>query len=432
MSIWTNTIKRSNSEVYRKEDAFMTFKTISHEGVSLSKEEKAKLYGVDKKKINLHPFKNFEELHNKIVVELKKKGPVRDQKVTYLRSDIEERIEKLNNIKGNENDCHSLRELINYLQGILDEMGEKDQLTKTESYTVLGEYVRVTNDDGSTGQKIILYMDTIRASSNPLFLLAEVYVHELHHAYFDHDLTIANNHVKEVEEPLTELGMLLFMEQFDLDIFEDALMRTGNKKYGLASCYGFGAYLYDNLSERNKNWVGLMYDAKYKINKANDLYGEYCLNFKDASYPVDEKHCAGLLNRILFETTAEKMTYLFSKDLTKTVFTFGVNVNNGSAKTNLCSAFGKTMVLGDPSEIIQIECKSQSFNGRWSVVNSKGHLYGVMRITWKKNNSVETLLKSTYPDLYYSSVIKSKKTNLYLCATEVHFYFNEDKHIEFI
>ena len=84
------------------------------------------------------------------------------------------------------------------------------------------------------------------------YVLAEVYVHEMMHAYYDNVKTkkLVNaflRGINELEEPFAEFGMLCFLNEFNSMLLPSAYYNVRSKLSGgpHLQCYGLGALMYD-------------------------------------------------------------------------------------------------------------------------------------------------------------------------------------------
>lgn len=154
-------------------------------------------------------------------------------------------------IKGKGYICYSdLKRLINI---IISPEEPKDKDTDTD---ILGIYE--TNNDS-----IILYINNIRKVSkendgiDSEILLVNVFAHELYHAYFKTKSTT----IKEIEEPIAELGGLLFLFAYlrvynvrnvYIDFYKK-LVKNKKEKKGIAY-YALGANLLD-IFDNKKDFI---------------------------------------------------------------------------------------------------------------------------------------------------------------------------------
>ena len=114
---------------------------------------------------------------------------------------------------------------------------------------LLGEYL--PKHPGTNHPTIVLYIKNIRkATSNtgisPASLLVNVFAHEMYHAYFqERNTSGAYRPIPEVEEPLAELGALIYSYAFfnESSVFDNIIRFVEAKKDGLPQ-YSFGAWLF--------------------------------------------------------------------------------------------------------------------------------------------------------------------------------------------
>jgi len=182
---------------------------------------------------------------------------------------------------------------------------------RTKNIELLGEYI---SRNQINGPRVILYINTIREHAQPNtaeLLTAEVYVHEMMHAYFD----TSNGHVYEekVEEPITEFAMLKFFEAFDQSasnpqVLSSALKHVQAKQNSQGiNCYGFGYYLYNQMS--STLWRELLYNAKAFDRQR--VY-RYSTPFRNGTYPFSEENkYAKLLYSVLTNQSFTSFKYSY-------------------------------------------------------------------------------------------------------------------------
>jgi len=308
----------------------------------------------------LKGYASLADLHAKLTVVVEEEAPERTRTVTYHRSDIERRLGEVKLLLKDPQKCENelLWKLRRKLENILERMGDSDTLTEEQTMTVFGEYIRHNPGDDPV---VKLYIGSIRKAApyREDWLLAQVYVHEMHHAYYDHDHSVANAYIKEVEEPLTELGMLLFMKAFDEEergIINDALWSVKQKQRGMTSCYGFGAFVYEDRVWRKRDWRKALYDAKYDIDDTTRLMSAYQAPFLQGFYPTDEAHWAEMLWRILHPATPD----------------------NGAPSDRLMSFYVAGMMYKDPTGVTRAyDLKRLSVGDTLSVVADSGNRYDI-------------------------------------------------------
>lgn len=162
-----------------------------------------------------------------------------------------------------------LQKIIDEIDKNIDRIGNGKPLVSTRDNTLLGCYNRKE-------KTIYLYWNNISACASNHnwsveYLLAIVYVHEMFHAYFHQQAGDATYcPIREIEEPMAELGMLLYLSNFgDIDISSVAKQFVEEKqKDGHLAAYGYAAFLY-----------------KYDYTKLNfsqkDIIAEYAQKAKD-------------------------------------------------------------------------------------------------------------------------------------------------------
>lgn len=290
------------------------FNYTSNCGITLTQSEELMLDKVDQFAYNeLTGYQSLGQLHGQLTVELRPSCEERKSTVTYRREEVKRRLAEVEQLieslpRTDEKSLSSLYSQRGYLKDILGEMDyhDTDQLEKVLSMIIFGEYIR--EEHPGDHPKVVLYVESIRnAKCQPHdWLLAEVYVHEMHHAWYDHNLSAPAAYIREVEEPLTELGMLLFMEKFDVQdpgILHDAIFSVQCKKNGMTSCYGFGSYIFSEAAYKQLDWRNALLAAKYSLT-ASPLLAAYQEPFLQGFYPTDEVHWADVLWQILHHQTA--------------------------------------------------------------------------------------------------------------------------------
>lgn len=134
------------------------------------------------------------------------------------------------------------------------------------SGTMLGCYCVERDLKGKViSRTIFLFLDSIRdhAKHHPLTswhsvnesnILAEVFVHEMFHAYFQDikskDFIVSYlRGIREIEEAMAEYAMLAFLKNFDKTSFDIAEFDVNEKLISgdpQLQCYGMGKHLFDN------------------------------------------------------------------------------------------------------------------------------------------------------------------------------------------
>lgn len=212
--------------------------------------------------------------------------------------------------------------LITKIKGLLDKIAK---VTEGE-IPVFGEYYPAT-------KTIVLYRknmeDYVLSNSGKVNLddlMKYVYIHELFHAYFDYKANINGKHyLREIEEPMAELGSLLFFQSLKTTqhshIFDLAYCEIEKKKNSALSAYGFGIHLLDRIyDKKNPSKDGKLrfqllreYGQKSALLDHNSIdVIEFCLEFI-LGYPTcteKEEYYYRLLDKILNIGGNQELSFL--------------------------------------------------------------------------------------------------------------------------
>lgn len=268
-------------------------------------------------------------------------APENKQEVKITKDELRAQIEKLEQvIKHFENErpkdeglLENLRNQKERLEGYCNNGNADDSIiTIHNSYSVLGLYIRKTID---ARPKVVLYTKAIQKAAKPEEadkLLQIVYVHEMMHAFYDHDHSLPNKYIPYIEEPLTEYAMLKFMKTYQSGNLEQyAINHVIEKRTTPAICfYGFGAYLHEEpfTTRFNPgfNWIAAYRETKYQLNESDEQVKTYEEGFRLGCYPWEEEFnkafqlkCALKGQKIQVIEEAEfygnqKINYLFIPD----------------------------------------------------------------------------------------------------------------------
>ena len=157
--------------------------------------------------------------------------------------------------------------------------------------------------------EVVIYLRSINSSSNPCYLCAETYIHEMFHAWNYLSSHQNGRSFREIEEPMVEFGMLYLLEKFSQSntqysqLFVDALKRVALKQYGIGSvaAYGFGRYLADKIS-KNKRAELLREYAKISDDIPSCFESIRIRQLLCPYYPIDqEKYCKSLFENIVYK-----------------------------------------------------------------------------------------------------------------------------------
>ena len=143
------------------------------------------------------------------------------------------------------------------------------ELSNNDRFLLLGEYL-------PHSRKIVLYLENIKTvvggdSENFNYCYITTLVHELHHALFHHKTIVHGkdyNYIREIEEPITEMSTLMFIEklvnetgldngclEYAKNSIQDKLKPVKYKGYNepvTNAAYGLGYYLFEQEDINNK------------------------------------------------------------------------------------------------------------------------------------------------------------------------------------
>ena len=205
----------------------------------------------------------FADLLDKLEVEFSNEEEMRDQYVdaALLRRKLEELKADVEQNEGNGPGNQ-------YLNGIEEALKSASEGEVKVSVRLLGEFVI-----GKPNPKVVIYYKNIQRACGDDWtdVLAGVFVHEMFHAwnYFNAG---GKRSVLAIDEPMVEFETLYFLKQLEAfthtkshplhdeveSVSRDRLDRVQNKKQkiGDVAAYGFGYYLFCNLSDvESRHWI---------------------------------------------------------------------------------------------------------------------------------------------------------------------------------
>ena len=273
----------------------------------MTPQEEGFLEKIDRHPYPLNGFSDLDQLHNTITVVLSDQEPTWERSYEISEKERKSRLEELEiKIKQLREQTQKLRDEkelsriiaeINYLAGIHNSLQGARRLPNgnyriTKFTEILGEYV-------SKDKEVILYINVIRKSKSP-YLLGEVYVHEMMHAYLDH--CTVKEYFDKIEEPTAEYGMLEFFRNFDKKVLRDAKKHVRNKQkcHGTAH-YGFGYCMF--MRNNGVDFLDLYYKAKPTLVSSGLNANNYLEFWKWIDYPEDEFMCLVMLYLTLQSST---------------------------------------------------------------------------------------------------------------------------------
>ena len=202
-------------------------------------------------------------------VEFSNEKKVREKLIdsALLRRKVEEIKQGIENLR-NEGDGPKKQDVDAILRS-LDEALKKTSKGKVKvSVLLLGEFVI-----NGPKPKVVIYYNNIQSkyAKDWKYVLAGVFIHEMFHAwnYFNAG---GKRSVLAIDEPMVEFETLYFLKQLETfthskshplhdeveSVSSDRSGRVQNKKQiiGDVAAYGFGYYLFDNLSDvESRHWI---------------------------------------------------------------------------------------------------------------------------------------------------------------------------------
>ncbi len=212
----------------------------------------------------------------------------------FSKRNLEKTLDELYKLRDNNIDLYFSEPIDDYSLGIIDnaKLFQLDlRLRQLKCYrrrlvnqnnavwwsgSLLGCYM--PNRNKGRSRRVYLFIDNIDCTArnkgfNRASVLASTFIHEMFHAYYDYvdsiEFIIKNlPGVREIEEALTEYGMLRFLERFDIakttSYNKDAYSLVKEKLSSGQSylvCYGLGASLYDEWMQNRfpvflRSWRG--------------------------------------------------------------------------------------------------------------------------------------------------------------------------------
>ena len=244
------------------------------------------------------------------------------EKLDELKTKIEiiEREKEMNPNRGDE-----LGDLLNRMKSAAETAQDLLDETSGDKVLRLGEFIPPKRN-GLDKPKVVIYYKNIESFCEKNYskrwkVMAGVFVHEMFHAwnYFNAG---GKSSVLAIDEPMVEFETLYFLKQLEAFTFtqtpphslhdevesvsRDRLYRVQKKqqKIGDVAAYGFGYYLFDNLSDaaESRDWIETYSKKSAKIQEKNPNVE----NAKKALIPVypflpeDEAAVKKLFKKIIF------------------------------------------------------------------------------------------------------------------------------------
>ena len=219
------------------------------------------------------------------------------------------------------NNMHSAAE---EAECLLADLGDKVKF----QVPIYGEFI--PGKDGEDKPKVVIYYENIKRICKRIYceewkFLAGVFVHEMFHAWNYFKAEQKPRSVLAIDEPMVEFETLYFLKELaaftsskshDLRekvarLMRDREYRVQNKRgsVGDLAAYGFGYYLFENLSDDDsKKWIETYSKKSASINGSNKLVKEV----EDTLIPIypfkSEAKVMKLFKKIIFSRRATLAT----------------------------------------------------------------------------------------------------------------------------
>lgn len=192
----------------------------------------------------------------------------------------------------------------------------REYRSRLNAGNLLGRFTRNYDSEGREKRRVIhLFLDNIEVSANRLNvndrieIIANVYIHELLHAYYSQSLKdryALVNCINDMEEAMAEFGMLSVIQEA-LPQYLNTAQRCVREKWNTPSlrCYGLGAYLYDAWNQPNNHncyFNGKILSVYQNIQMSIRNSRRKISSLKRAllNTPCDERRCILLVYYLLY------------------------------------------------------------------------------------------------------------------------------------
>ena len=244
----------------------------------------------------------FADILDKLEIEILDEKKIRPQSVDTVDAAIlQKKLEELLQQIQGENQDQTLQLYIDELIELLNQA--RDGKVKLPSYTILGEFI-----PDKSNPKVVIYLKSIENSipdvKSRWKVMAGVFIHEMFHAWNYFNARQWLRSIMEIDEPMVEFETLYFLKELEtytkthsssmhknvLSVRKTRESRVKRKQQSIGdvAAYGFGYYLYKELSKRRKdsiikfrNWI-----ETYSKKSASISHNSTVKNVEDALIPV--------------------------------------------------------------------------------------------------------------------------------------------------
>ena len=259
----------------------------------------------------------FADILDKLEIEILDEEKIRPQSVdaAILQKKLEELQQQLQKQKEGENLDETLLSYIQKLQRLLNQA--RDGKVKLPSYTILGEFI-----PDKSNPKVVIYLKSIENSIPDIEsrwkVMAGVFIHEMFHAWNYFNARQWLRSIMEIDEPMVEFETLYFLKELEAYTADNNVrevkseielqVKRKQQSIGDVAAYGFGYYLYKELSKRRRdsiikfrNWIEAYSKKSASINRSYPLVDKEVVPALNPVYPFkSENNVMQWFKKIIF------------------------------------------------------------------------------------------------------------------------------------
>lgn len=255
----------------------------------------------------------FADILDKLEIEILDEEKIRPQSVDAAI--LQKKLEELLKQKEGENLDETLLSYIKKLQRLLNQA--RDGKVKLPSYTILGEFI-----PDKSNPKVVIYLKSIENSipdvESRWKVMAGVFIHEMFHAWNYFNARQWLRSIMEIDEPMVEFETLYFLKELEAYTADNNVrevkseielqVKRKQQSIGDVAAYGFGYYLYKELSKRRRdsiikfrNWIEAYSKKSASINRSYPLVDKEVVPALNPVYPFkSENNVMQWFKKIIF------------------------------------------------------------------------------------------------------------------------------------
>ncbi len=252
----------------------------------------------------------FADILDKLEIEILDEEKIRPQSVDAAI--LQKKLEELLKQKEGENLDETLLSYIKKLQRLLNQA--RDGKVKLPSYTILGEFI-----PDKSNPKVVIYLKSIENSipdvESRWKVMAGVFIHEMFHAWNYFNARQWLRSIMEIDEPMVEFETLYFLKELEAYTADNNVrevkseielqVKRKQQSIGDVAAYGFGYYLYKELSKRRR-------DSIIKFRNWIEAYSKKSASI-NRSYPLVDKEVVPALNPVYPFKSEDNVMQWFKK-----------------------------------------------------------------------------------------------------------------------